>query len=87
LREAGVSIEEIDHIAMNRNPRANFLRKIWFILRRRPDMALIKDRAKNAPTMIAGLMRGRAKKRACDFAWEKTVERTVHELELATNML
>ena len=35
----------------------------------------------------AGLMRGRAKKRAGDFPWEKTVERTVHELELATNML
>jgi len=35
----------------------------------------------------AGLMRGRAKKRAGDFLWEKTVERTVHELELATNML
>ena len=35
----------------------------------------------------AGLMRGRAQERAGDFAWEKTVERTVHELELATNML
>jgi glycosyltransferase involved in cell wall biosynthesis len=35
----------------------------------------------------AGLMRGRAKKRAGDFTWEKTVERTVHELELAINML
>ena len=35
----------------------------------------------------AGLMRVQAKKRAGDFAWEKTVERTVHELELATNML
>lgn len=52
LREAGASIEEIDHIAMNRNPKANLLRKIWFILRRRPSLALIKDRAKNASTMI-----------------------------------
>ena len=40
LREAGVSIEEIDHIAMNRNPKANFLRKVWFILRQRPSLAL-----------------------------------------------
>jgi carbamoyltransferase len=32
LREAGVSIEEIDHIAVNRNPKANLWRKIWFIL-------------------------------------------------------
>jgi carbamoyltransferase len=52
LREAGVGIEEIDHIAMNRNPRANFLRKVWFILRRRPSWAFIKDRAKNASTTI-----------------------------------
>jgi glycosyltransferase involved in cell wall biosynthesis len=35
----------------------------------------------------AGLMRVQAKKRAGDFLWEKTVERTVHELELAANML
>jgi carbamoyltransferase len=52
LREAGVSIEEIDHIAMNRNPKANLWRKIWFILRQRPSLALIKDRAQNASTMI-----------------------------------
>ena len=52
LREAGVGIEEIDHVALNRNPRANVLHKIWFILRRRPTLALIKDRAKNASTMI-----------------------------------
>jgi glycosyltransferase involved in cell wall biosynthesis len=35
----------------------------------------------------AGLMRGRAKQRASDFTWEKTVERTVHEFERATNIL
>src|SRR4030042_4019338 len=52
LREAGVDIEAIDHIALNRNPRANLLRKIWFILRQRPSLALIKDRANNASTVI-----------------------------------
>jgi carbamoyltransferase len=52
LREAGVGVEAIDHIALNRNPRANLLRKIWFILRQRPTLALIKDRAKNASTVI-----------------------------------
>lgn len=35
----------------------------------------------------AGLLRQQAIKRAGDFTWEKTVERTVHELELAINML
>jgi carbamoyltransferase len=52
LHEAGVGIDEIDHVALNRNPRANLLRKIWFVLRRRPSLALIKDRTKNASTMI-----------------------------------
>ncbi|MHB9073533.1 MAG: glycosyltransferase [Desulfobaccales bacterium] len=35
----------------------------------------------------AGLLRRQASKRAADFTWEKTVELTVHELELAINML
>jgi glycosyltransferase involved in cell wall biosynthesis len=35
----------------------------------------------------AGLLRKQAIKRAGDFTWEKTVERTVHELKLAINML
>ncbi len=52
LREAGVSIQEIDHIAVNRNPKANLLHKIGFILRQRPSLTLLKDRAKNASTMI-----------------------------------
>jgi len=52
LAEAGVSIEEIDHIAVNRDPKANLWRKIWFILSRRPSLAMLKDRAKSASTMI-----------------------------------
>jgi glycosyltransferase involved in cell wall biosynthesis len=34
-----------------------------------------------------GLMRMQARKRARDFTWEETTDRTVHEFELATNML
>jgi carbamoyltransferase len=52
LDEAGVSIAEIDHIALNRNPRANFFHKVWFILHQRPSLALIRDRAKNAVTVM-----------------------------------
>jgi glycosyltransferase involved in cell wall biosynthesis len=35
----------------------------------------------------AGVIRERAQKRAGDFTWEETTERTVRELELATKML
>ncbi len=48
LREAGVEIGEVDHLALNRNPKANFWRKAMFILRRRPSFALLKERAQNA---------------------------------------
>ena len=50
LQEAGVKIEEIDHIALNRNPRANLLRKIWFLICRRPSARLMKERSGKAPT-------------------------------------
>jgi carbamoyltransferase len=52
LAEAGVGIAEVDHIAMNRNPRANLWRKLWFILRQRPSPALIRDRFSNVSTMM-----------------------------------
>ena len=52
LQEAGVKIEEIDHIALNRNPRANLLRKIWFLICRRPSARLMKDRYQNAAAVM-----------------------------------
>jgi glycosyltransferase involved in cell wall biosynthesis len=39
------------------------------------------------PPEAATLMRRQAKQRAGDFTWEKTTDSTVHELELAMNML
>lgn len=48
LKEAGVEIEEIDHIAVNRNPAANLLKKAVFALGKHPSLNLIKNRLKNA---------------------------------------
>jgi carbamoyltransferase len=48
LDEAGVKVEEIDHIAVNRNPKANLLRKALFAFRNRPSFDLVKDRLQNA---------------------------------------
>lgn len=36
LREAGVSLHDVDHIAVNRNPNANLLRKALFAISKRP---------------------------------------------------
>ena len=48
LEETGIGIEDLDYIAVNRNPRANLYRKIIFTLSKRPKFSLIKSRLSNA---------------------------------------
>ncbi|MEE9169458.1 MAG: carbamoyltransferase C-terminal domain-containing protein [bacterium] len=48
LKEAGISVQEVEHIAVNRNPKANIFEKVIYTLRRRPSLDLIKDRLRNA---------------------------------------
>jgi len=48
LDEAKVNVENIDHIAVNRNPTANLLRKALFAFGKHPSLNLVKDRLKNA---------------------------------------
>lgn len=48
LNEAGATIEEIDHIAVNRNPKANFTKKALFAFSKRPSLKMVADRLKNA---------------------------------------
>src|SRR5690349_16082620 len=47
LREAGLTINEIDHIAVNRKPGVNNLRRLWFVLRHRPDPRLMWQKVRN----------------------------------------
>ncbi|HFB98987.1 MAG TPA: carbamoyltransferase [Bryobacterales bacterium] len=48
LEEAGASLADLDHIAVNRDPRANLMRKALFAFRRRPSLKLVGDRLRNA---------------------------------------
>jgi carbamoyltransferase len=48
LDEAKAKIEDIDHIAVNRNPNANLMKKAIFAFGQHPSLALVKDRLKNA---------------------------------------
>jgi carbamoyltransferase len=48
LHAAGITIDQVDHIALNRNPYANLFRKALFTLSKRPDIRTIKDRLSNA---------------------------------------
>lgn len=48
LSEGGVDLSEVDHIAINRNPRANVHRKAFYALAKRPELQLVLSRYKNA---------------------------------------
>jgi len=52
LKEAGIRIEEVDHIAINRNPKANFMKKALFAFSKRPSLKLVSDRLKNASKVV-----------------------------------
>jgi carbamoyltransferase len=47
LAEAGVSINQVDHIAVNRNPNARLLQRMRFILAKRPSVGAIRRRLAN----------------------------------------
>jgi carbamoyltransferase len=49
LKEAGVTLQEVDHIAIGRDPKAKFLKKIFFLLKNPGgSLRVIKDRLLNA---------------------------------------
>lgn len=47
LEAANVNINEVDYIAINRNPKANLWKKFRYLAEKRPELSLIKDRIKN----------------------------------------
>src|SRR3954466_3184698 len=47
LREGGVTLGEVEHIAINRKPGANNWRRLAFVLRHRPDPRLMLQKVKN----------------------------------------
>ncbi len=48
LKEGGISLANVEHVAINRDPKANLIKKIGFTLKRRPELGLVLDRLKNA---------------------------------------
>src|SRR4051812_27338297 len=47
LEAAGARLEDVDHIAIGRNTRAHLLDKILYVMKKRPSVDFIKDRAAN----------------------------------------
>jgi len=48
LKAGSISLNKLDHIAVNSDPKANLLKKIKFALTKRPDLGLVLNRIKNA---------------------------------------
>ncbi len=46
LREAGMEMRDLEHVAINLNPRVNNVRRALYLLTRRPDLQLILNRLK-----------------------------------------
>lgn len=51
MNVADLNIEQIDHIAVNRNPNANLLKKALFSFSKRPSLSAVTDRLRNASKM------------------------------------
>ena len=48
LKEAGISIKEVDYITASRNPRENFAKKMWHAVRHQVSFEGIKQRLNNS---------------------------------------
>ena len=47
LADANVALEDVSHVAVNQDSRANLGRKLAYVLKRRPDLSLVLDRIRN----------------------------------------
>lgn len=47
LADAGLKLSDVDHIAINRNPKVNNVRRALYVLRKRPSIGLILKRMGN----------------------------------------
>ena len=47
MADAGITLSDVDHIAINRNPKVNNLRRALYVLRKRPSLNLIFKRLGN----------------------------------------
>src|SRR5262245_29396692 len=50
LREAGLGLADVDHVAVNQDSRANIFRKLGYLVTNAPDPRLVLDRLRNRLT-------------------------------------
>src|SRR6185503_8628862 len=47
LKEAGIALDQVAHVAINRDSKASFWRKVGYIVTKRPSLDLIMSRVRN----------------------------------------
>ena len=47
IRQAGIELSDVEHIAINQDSKANLGKKMVFTLTKRPDLAMVLDRIRN----------------------------------------
>src|SRR3954465_3126100 len=47
LREGGIDVEQLDHVALNQDAGANIGRKLAYAIKSRPDLGMVLDRLRN----------------------------------------
>jgi carbamoyltransferase len=47
LKEAKIGLGDVDYIALNKNPLANFYKKVMFVFFKKPPLSLVKSRLSN----------------------------------------
>lgn len=60
LADAGITLAQVGHVAINQDARANLGRKLAFLVTQRPDLSLVIDRIRNKRERagVAELLRG-----------------------------
>jgi len=53
LNETGLSLEDVDYVAINQDSRANFARKLRYLLTHRPNAQLISERLRNRRSRLS----------------------------------
>src|SRR5437763_16489009 len=73
LREGGVSLGDVEHIAINRKPGVNNWRRLAFVLRHRPDPRLMMQKVRNirsASSVNETRSEERRVGKECRYWWE-----------------
>jgi carbamoyltransferase len=74
LREGGVSLGDVEHIAVNRKPGVNNWRRLAFVLRHRPDPRLMLQKVRN-------IRSASSVKEALETAYGISLKAEVHHVE------